>query len=396
VGRSLRTHHGALRRLSNRTGARTALIVTVALNLIIGIAFVSLGGFFSAAGGPPQGFVVRQGSQLLLDGKPFRFTGTDAYQLATNYKVNIGCGPQPPSVSAMIDSFPAGSVIRFWAFQPMAVNVATHARDWTVLDQVVHAAELHGVKLVMTLSDQSGTCDDGHWHDLAWYQGGYRRIHDDNGKNADVTSWWDWMQEIVTRYADSPAVAYWEPVNEPEASNCEPGFSGTGCYGHNPCPGGNAEALRAFFTIVGGEIHRLDRWHAVASGTLAQGECGLWQQYFSVVGASSGLDVLTVHDYDPALHTGSDQRIAQATALGKPLVYEEVGTDASASGTGCITLQKRATELDAKFRTLLASPIVTGFLPWQWLASSPSTCATAIAPGDPLLQALSRTAQAAG
>jgi len=327
--------------------------------------------------------VGRRGAQLFRRGQPFTFTGVNAYQLATDFAVNYGCG-QAVDLDRFFASVGPGRVVRTWLFQTEGVNRTRRAVDWTAVDRVVHAAERHGVLLVLVLGEQAGTCDDGHWHDPEWYRGGYRQRFDDNGNHTNVVSWWQWLHAVVPRYRASPAVAMWEPVNEPQTSDCPPPFRGKDCYGHGSCPGGNAELLRSWFDTVGAEIHRLDPIHLVASGTIGNGECGAWQKYYALMGASSGVDVLTVHDYDPApLNPTMAQHIDQAREIGKPLVFEEVGTD---GGARCaLTAAARARVLQAKRDAVRAHPSVAGFLLWQWVQVGGDPCGLEFPPGDPAL-----------
>ena len=120
------------------------------------------------------------------------------------------------------------------------------------------AAKYH-VYLIPTISDQAGTCDGGHWQDSAWYWGGFRNVYNsaDNSDGSGRTplSFWDYMNALVSRYADSPALGMWEPMSEAEASNCQAPYQGDSCYGHQTCPNeAAAVALEYFFTTVGSQI----------------------------------------------------------------------------------------------------------------------------------------------
>ena len=61
------------------------------------------------------------------------FTGFNAYELATDWGTNAGCGGM--ATTAQIDTFFGSlrpdSLVRFWAFQgSMATNVNTGQLDW--------------------------------------------------------------------------------------------------------------------------------------------------------------------------------------------------------------------------------------------------------------------------
>ena len=68
----------------------------------------------------------------------------------------------------------------------------------------------------------------------------------------------------------------WEPINEPEASDCAPGLNMDACYPQLRCPDARAAsaALRGFFDVVGREIKRIDPNHLVESGALGGTQCG--------------------------------------------------------------------------------------------------------------------------
>ena len=73
------------------------------------------------------------------------FVGLDAYELATDYGVNDGCGADiHTSTDAFFASLPRGTVVRFWAFQAFG-TAGTGAADrdtltWGPLDNVFSAA----------------------------------------------------------------------------------------------------------------------------------------------------------------------------------------------------------------------------------------------------------------
>ena len=84
--------------------------------------------------------ITAQGQSLEIGGVPTLFTGFNAYQLATDWGTNAGCGGT--ATTAQIDSFFASlrpnSLVRFWAFQgTMATNVKTGQLDWRAARQRV-------------------------------------------------------------------------------------------------------------------------------------------------------------------------------------------------------------------------------------------------------------------
>ena len=186
----------------------------------------------------------------------------------------------------------------------------------------------------------------------------------------------------MARYASSPAVYAWEPINEPQVCDVTEAQATTD--------------LTSFFTAVGGEIHALAPGSKVESGFLGTGTCGLENGDYQTVGASPGLDILTYHDYYAATAAvGGDQyngiavRVAQAKALGKPIIAGEMGIEA---GTSCsVSLTQRAADYSAKISAQSALG-VTGFMFWDWYPAPTSSCVYEnMQAGDPALALLAGT-----
>ena len=391
----LRLHaavHGALRAAA---GAGLAGVLAV---LAVGLVPADSPAEAAAGGGsphlvsllaPPLPGVTTVDGQLLLNGRPHWFTGINAYNATTDWSINWGCGSMIDHLGTLFGALPHHSLVRTWAFQALGYdNKTTHDVDFSAIDRVVTAAKAHHDYLILTLSDQAGTCDDGHFHDAAWYAGGYRRSYDDDGRGlAQSMSYLQWVKRVVRHYRSTRTVAVYEPVNEPEASVCNPGVHGGHCYGHNTCPAGATRVLREFFDTVGGIIKRLDRRALVSSGTLGGTQCGVAGNGFSRINASVAVDVTTLHDYGHqtvARTAGLVQRAAQARAVGKAFIVEEAGIDASLNGVGCLTLAARADAFRAKERAARRVG-ADGYLPWMFGLAPSSTCSSEIAPGDPLL-----------
>jgi len=335
---------------------------------------------------------------LELNGQPYTFTGVNAYEIGTEFGVNPGCGGQESDaqLNELFSSLPPNSLVRIWAFQDaIATNVQTDQLDWAPLDRVFAAAAAHGQRLIVTLTDQGGVCDGDHWQDPSWYEGGFMDVFNSpsnsDGSGHTPLSYWDYMQDVVNRYKDSPALGMWEPISEAEASSCDGNYYPGTCWGHTSCPDEAvaAAALRHFFDVVGGEIHTLDPNHLVENGLLGGGQCGTEGSDYEYVSASPGVDVLSYHDYYVGAAMGGDQwngiavRIAQAAALDKPIIAGEIGLDAG-TAAGCMTLTTRSTEIEAKIDAQMAAG-TSGVLIWDWLPAPSNPCTTDTFPGDPLM-----------
>ncbi|MBK5305300.1 MAG: hypothetical protein JJD92_01285 [Frankiaceae bacterium] len=374
---------------------RLRLALVAALLLAMG---GGLGSTPALAASDPS-VISRSGATLMLHGHAYRFTGVNAYQLGTYWSVNAGCGQQlsTAQLDAFFGSLRADSVVRFWAFQAQGVNRTTKRIDYTGLDRVFRAAERHQQRLIPVLGNQGGGCDDGHWKDAAWYAGGYAKRFNDDGRGLNPVSYAAWVTSTVTRYKGSPALGMWEPVNEPEATNCAAGFKGGACYQHQICPTGAAATLRSFFDKVGAQIKRLDPKHLIASGLISSGQCGARATEWVTVHGSPYVDVATYHDYGQDstavpgdLWNGMATRLKQAAGLKKPLFTEEVGIMASTNhAAGCTDPSTRSTLLGRKLTGQLAAGS-RGFLPWFWVPTQPGGCLHDISASDPMMRVLAR------
>ena len=118
------------------------------------------------------------------------------------------------------------SVVRAWFFQDLATTGGV--RDWTAFDRSLTALTAHWLRAIVTLGNQWADCDQGYgYKNDAWYTTGYTTVDP-----VGTVSYRDWVAEVVTRYADDPAVLAFEPLNEPEVkpsidAGCSPGAAAT-------------------------------------------------------------------------------------------------------------------------------------------------------------------------
>jgi hypothetical protein len=347
--------------------------------------------------------ITAAGTKLEVGGIPTKFTGVNAFEIATAWGTNAGCGGMETraQIASLFSSLAPDSIVRFWAFQgTIAIDDTTRAIDWAPIDEVFYLAAQYHVYLLPAITDQGGTCDGGHWQDPFWYAGGYRFVYNDatnsSGTGLTPLSYWTYMQELVRRYRNSPALGMWEPVSEPEASTCPAAYQPTSCGGHQTCPDEavSANDLRSFFNKVGGEVQLLDPHHLVEAGFLGGGQCGTSGNDYETVGASPGINVLSVHDYDGPALIGGDMwnglavRFSQAAALGKPIITGEVGIEAG-NGPGCISTTQRSMDMAQKLYAQFAAGS-SAFLIWNWFSGPPDPCGYNTGPGDPLMSLLGR------
>ncbi len=376
----------------------TISLVVVAVLLSVGVVLLTSDRLAPSLSVTDSPYLQTSGTELYLHGAPYRFVGVNAYEIATDWGTNSGCGADlsPSELGHLFSSLPRNSLVRFWAFQAtMAINVHTHLIDWTPLDRVFASAAFHHQRLVVTIGDQGGVCDGSHWQDPSWYEGGFKSVFNSpsttDGKGLTPLSYWTYLEDIVSRYANSPAVGMWEPISEAESSVCPAQFEPTACSGHQVCVNETsaASALRHFFDIVGTEIHTLDPKHPVESGLLGGGQCGTQGLDYAYVSASPGIDVLSYHDYYGSNPLGGDRwnglsvRLRQSRVLGKPIIAGEIGLKAALSAS-CQSPRDRNTELK-RILSVQIEDGASGGLLWNWVPTRLSGCSYDIGPTDPAM-----------
>ncbi len=338
------------------------------------------------------------GTLLTLGGVPHLFVGLNAYELASVYGEVRSCGGQfsDTQLDAFFASLAPGTVVRFMAGEEdAAINLTTHQLDWAPLDRVFTAAAAHDIYLVPVLGFQSVGLCSSHWPDLSWYAGGYRQVFnsptDSDGLGLNPLSYATYVADVVTRYANVPALGMWEPIAEAEPAECPAGDVLTGCWGHELCPNEAlaARTLRSFFTAIGAEIKRIDPRHLIEAGLIGEGQCGTYGQDLAEVASSPGVNVLSLHDYYGTTPTGGDPgngvlaRLRIGVALNKPTLVGEDGIYAGTNPT-CLSYPARAAAMTSKLAAQFNAG-VAGELVWNFNLHQTQPCDYDVVPGDPLL-----------
>lgn len=329
-------------------------------------------------------FVTRSGTQLLLNGQPYRFTGLNIYNANSDgwcwYAMNSGNALDDALTSIGADK----NAFRSWFFQPLATSGGV--RDWSAFDHTLTVAAAHGRRVIVTLTDQWGECGAGanpvetsYYKTKDWYVNGYMSA--DPGM---LASYRDWVAEVVTRYKDNPTVLMWQLTNEAEVK----ASSGEGCL-----PGTESrDVLITWASDVSALVKSLDANHLVSLGTMGGGQCGAQFTEYQDVHAISTIDVCEYHDYSAGSAMPGDQwnglqfRITQCNALNKPIFVGESGIRPVDLG-GTPTLQARADAFHQKLQTQFAAG-VKGYVAWAWSSLGSTLDNYDIGPADPALAVL--------
>ena len=351
----------------------------------IGLILVVLGSTVACTNSSSSSeFVTRDGTSFVLAGKPFRFIGTNMYNAAADPDI-YDCGPQMQKPDEELDDWferfkrdSGGRVIRFWAYQ----SYTKGGEDWRSLDRVMRLANKHDLKVIPVLENQWQDCTEGGYKQDAWYAGGYLKPY-----GTYPLSYKEYVNRVVERYKNEPAIAAWMLINEAESKT--------------PDGSANPEALYAFTQDMSESIKRIDQNHLVTLGTAGGGRPGISGENYEKLHSLDNVDFLNFHDYgadDEALpgstgQTNSPDTLAAAMdiakKLNKPILVGESGMTACGSyeGRQPETVQSRAEKFDAKIGAFFKNS-GAGYLIWMWHPTS--DCSYDFTTDDPLNAVLAK------
>jgi mannan endo-1,4-beta-mannosidase len=302
-----------------------------------------------------SGFVTRHGAQLRLDGKQFRFAGSNNYYLmyksrtmvddvfadaaAAKFTVlrtwgwlDIGNFDGSDSVAGKAD----GVYFQYWDGAKPAYNDGADGLER--LDYVLYRARQAGIKLVIPFTNNWR--DFGGMDQYVRWRGG--QFHDDFYTDPVIRGWYqDWISHLLNRtntltgvkYKDDPTVMTWELGNEPRCK-------GSGVYPQSASC--TTQTLVAWADEMTRHIKSIDGRHLVSVGdegffcddpastdwTLNCGE-GVDTLAFTRLPA---VDVMSYHLYPDAWGKvpawGTDwitRHVVEAARIGKPVMLGEFG-----------------------------------------------------------------------
>src|ERR1700694_1362383 len=234
-------------------------------------------------GSVPAGFVYSQGTKLFLDGNPYTFTGLNIYNANTDNSGSCWYSMQDPAMTNTLQQIgPGQNAFRAWFFQDMVYSSAGAAAKWTSFDQTLNDAAAAGQKVIVTLGSPRGSCDSpaNQYKDITWYQGGYNQIL------SPYETYSAWVADVVARYANNPAVLFWQLMNEPEAAA---GFQNGSAIGCNETQA--ATALQTWAADMAARVKGIDPNHLLTVGSAGGGQCGTSYQNYQALNATPGNDL---------------------------------------------------------------------------------------------------------
>lgn len=281
----------------------------------------------SAPAVPPgdcRGIVVRSGDRLTLDGKEFRFLGTNAAYLLESYFPEREI---EPILAFLGETFP-NAVLRVWLLPGF---------DLGRFERVLDIGGKYGVRFVVTLDDYYR--DKGEW----WFQSTFR---------ADYLPH---VKRVVARFRDRPEIVVWELMNEP---GCGKEGDSSSCL----------DAEYGWVRETSEAIKALDPCRPVSVGTIgATPWSPAGMDNFRRMHALPSVDIVSVHK-EVEKEIVDESRIARE--LGKPYfvgeAYYRVYDDrCQPIRTELPEVRADAVEMDIR-RSLENG--ASGYLLWQYAA----------------------------
>src|SRR5262249_5606285 len=314
------------------------------------VAAGGVGGLVSArvAKAAPANKVTRNGTQLLVNGQPYRMVGFGMWPMA----ISSWCRPPdydgrsvanlPQYLADIRQTAPHVNSVRVWFFQQFALNGGNW--DYSGFDACLSAADAAGFKVIPALEDnwayeRSGS--QGPALDSSWFNGGYKSTVLTRSK----VPYRQYVQQLVSRYAGDPRISIWELGNEMNA------------------------ITTSFAQDVSGLIKSIDSAALVSTGG---------------VGTSSGIlalptiDAGSYHYYSDYGQTGWQNVQQAAEGAGKPWYLGEYGV--SSTGT------TRANAVSDLLSSVFAVANSAGVLYWQYSESGGDSFK--VGAGDPVLPVL--------
>jgi len=311
-------------------------------------------------------YISHTGTQLTLNGSTLRVTGYNYTWMGTN------CSD--PSDAALATTFAAiqsvsrGAIVRT-AFYQSAGNDGSFAD----FDRYVAAAKHYGLRIVPMLVNEWTDCEpSSRMKYLPWYQTGYTQAND-----GYPLSFHDYAVRLAAHYANEPAIAWWQLVNEPDARNAD-----------NSCSESiAASTLRTFADTMTSAIKSADSHHMVDLGAISW--CGGQGNDYQLINAGKTDLCDAYHDYgSPTIPMVSDlqNHLNACHSDNKPAFVGEAGICADVTATGscsgtvnAASLTQRASFFKAKMDAAFTNG-AAGYIIWEQGSSS---AGWGIGPGDP-------------
>jgi mannan endo-1,4-beta-mannosidase len=305
--------------------------------------------------GSGSAFVTRHSKDLRLDGKQFRFAGSNNYYLMYKSPLMVD--------DVFADAAAAGfTVLRTWGFLDIGNQDGSNSlrgkadgiyfQYWDgdspayndgpdglqKLDYVLASARTHGIRLIIPLTNNWN--DFGGMDQYVRWAGG--SFHDDFYTNPVIRGWYqDWISHVLNRvnsltgvaYKDDPTVMAWELGNEPRCLSA-------GAYPRSPnC---TPATLTNWADATSRHLKSVDRNHLVGVGDEGffcdnpadpdwTRNCGEGVDTLAFTRLPS-IDLMSLHLYPdgwnkdlPWTYDWIRRHVREADQVGKPVLWGEFG-----------------------------------------------------------------------
>ncbi|XP_022862509.1 mannan endo-1,4-beta-mannosidase 2-like isoform X2 [Olea europaea var. sylvestris] len=217
--------------MNGMAGGNGVLYPIIGFSLCVAFTYMSFGDMWVDIRGETKlSFVERNGTQFMVDGKPFNINGWNSYWLMDH-------GVDESSRSRISAMLQAGAkmgltVCRTWAFNDGGYNALQISpgrfdeRVFRSLDHVIAEARKHGIRLILSLVNNlqayGGKTQYVQW---AWEEGvGLSASNDSFFYDPSILRYFkNYVKTVLTRkntlsgieYRDDPTIFAWELINEP-------------------------------------------------------------------------------------------------------------------------------------------------------------------------------------
>ncbi|AEV84769.1 Endo-beta-mannanase [Actinoplanes sp. SE50] len=206
---------------------------TIVLTLVTSVFTVPSAAYATP---PRQGFVTRAGAELRLNGKPFRFAGTNAYWLGLDE--NVG-GIDYPTYFRIRDAIDTAKGMGMTVIRSHMLVSSGHPKTllpsketgynddaFKTIDYAIAYAGQAGIRLILPLTDNWAYYHGGHADFTKPYGLPDAAFYTDPRVIADYQAYvWHVMQHVNPltgkRYIDDPTIMAWELGNELEGMTPE-------------------------------------------------------------------------------------------------------------------------------------------------------------------------------
>ncbi|HEX9774205.1 MAG TPA: hypothetical protein VGB83_01305 [Actinomycetota bacterium] len=187
---------------------------------LIAVAAVVVAGLPVAGRAAPSPYVqAGPGGSFQVEGTPWHPIGVNFWDMETTGALNgdpLACYYRHADLDTYFDqSFKVlaeqmhATAVRTFGFR---ASFTEGGRDWSSTDKLVHYAQKYGIRLIPSIGDQYRSCGED-VKDADWFLSGYRTETEPWG-----ISYRDYVVAVASRYRASPAIAFWQLMNEATAA----------------------------------------------------------------------------------------------------------------------------------------------------------------------------------